>query len=154
MEKKSARKSKYDKLLVSQAVLDGMVFGNLSCFKACAAAGVPDATFLMWVSEDADLAERYARAREGLIERMATDLLEIADEPVGTTIQGSVDSGAVQKQRLQIDTRKWLLSKLAPKKYGEKVEHDHTGDVTINQITRRVIDPLTIDQKLTERVER
>jgi hypothetical protein len=28
----------------------------------------------------------------------------------------------VQKQRLQVDTRKWLLSKLAPKKFGDKIE--------------------------------
>jgi hypothetical protein len=47
--------------------------------------------------------------------------LAIADMPVGSTEHGATDSGAVQKQRLQVDTRKWLLSKIAPRKYGDKV---------------------------------
>ena len=37
------------------------------------------------------------------------------------------DSTAVQRNRLRVDTRKWLLSKLAPKKYGDKVLNEHTG---------------------------
>ena len=46
------------------------------------------------------------------------------------------DSGAVQKQRLQIDTRKWILSKLLPKKYGDLLGLDHKGDgLTLNVVT-------------------
>ena len=46
------------------------------------------------------------------------------------------DSGAVQKQRLQIDTRKWILSKLLPKKYGDLLGLDHKGDgITLNVVT-------------------
>jgi hypothetical protein len=95
---------------------------GLSAFKACQAAGVPQSTFSRWCDDDATLAENYARAREALIEKMANELLEIADTPVGSTDSGATDSGAVQKQRLQVDTRKWLLSKLAPKKFGDKIE--------------------------------
>jgi hypothetical protein len=120
--KTNKRSSKYDKELISQAVLDGMMFDNLSCFKACEKAGVPISTFMGWVSDDPDIAERYAHAREILIEKMAEDLLMISDEPVNVNAHGTTDNGAVQKQRLQVDTRKWLLSKLAPKKYGDKVE--------------------------------
>ncbi len=32
----------------------------------------------------------------------------------------------VQRSRLRVDTRKWILSKLAPKRYGDKLQH--TGD--------------------------
>jgi hypothetical protein len=105
-----------------QKILDGMANDGLSCFKACVAAGVPNSTFMRWVDADANLAERYTRAREDLIERIATETIAIADEPVPTTQSGSTDTGAVQKQRLQVDTRKWLLAKLAPKKYGERLE--------------------------------
>jgi hypothetical protein len=38
----------------------------------------------------------------------------------------------VDRSRLQIDARKWILSKLLPKKYGDKVEHEHSGGVTVN----------------------
>lgn len=110
-----------DRAAISKIVLDGMRSG-LSALKSCKAAGVPQSTFNGWLNDDSELAAEYARAREDLIEKMANDLLEIADEPVAINAAGSTDSGAVQKQRLQVDTRKWLLSKLAPKKYGDKLE--------------------------------
>lgn len=107
---------------ISQKVLDGMSSRGMSCFKACKAAGVPNSTFMRWLDDDEKLAERYARAREDLIEHIASETIAIADEPVPVTNNGSTDSGAVQKQRLQVDTRKWLLAKLAPKKYGDRIE--------------------------------
>lgn len=58
---------------------------------------------------------------------MAEEALEIADDPVGSTDNGGTDAGAVAKQRLQVDTRKWMLSKLAPKKYGERTAMELTG---------------------------
>jgi hypothetical protein len=105
---------------VSQMVLDGMRNG-LSAFKACQVAGVPQSTFSRWCDDDATLAESYARAREDLIERMATEIMDISDQDVGIT-DGKKDWAAVQKHKLQVDSRKWLLSKLAPKKYGDKLE--------------------------------
>lgn len=107
----------------AQAVLQGMMEG-LSLRRSCVENGVPIGTFLGWVDADPALSEQYTRARAILIEHMAEDTLDIADEAVGTTDNGSTDSGAVAKQRLQVETRKWLLSKLAPKKYGDKIEHD------------------------------
>ena len=101
-------------------VLDGMRNG-LSAFKACQVAGVPQSTFSRWCDDDATLAESYARAREDLIERMATEIMDISDQDVGIT-DGKKDWAAVQKHKLQVDSRKWLLSKLAPKKYGDKLE--------------------------------
>ena len=108
------------------AVLEAMHNG-VSLRTACKAVGVPPSTFVDWTTADPVLAEHYARAREALIEQIAEDILEIADEPVGMTDNGSTDSGAVQKQRLQVESRKWLLSKLAPKKYGDKVEQTLVG---------------------------
>jgi hypothetical protein len=111
-----------DKDKLSQIVLDGMSTDGLSCFKACQKAGVANSTFMRWLDADPKLAERYARAREDLIERIAHETMQIADQDVGTTNDGKKDWMAVQKQRLQVDTRKWLLSKLAPKRYGDKLE--------------------------------
>ena len=106
-------------------MLAGMGQG-LSAFKACEAAGVPHSTFMGWLDEDADLADRYTRARENLIERMANELLEISDKDVEIQ-DGKRDWAAVQKHKLQVDTRKWLLSKLAPKKYGDTVGLELSG---------------------------
>lgn len=106
---------------LADAILDLMATEANSGYTACRAMGVPLPTFLLWCDQDKSLAERYARAREEMIERIASQTIDIADEPVGTTDNGSTDSGAVQKQKLQVDTRKWLLSKLAPKRYGDKI---------------------------------
>lgn len=110
-----------ERSLISKTVLDGMRSG-LSAFKACQEAGIPQSTFLRWVDDDAILAENYARAREDLIERIATEIMDISDQDVGMAVDGKRDWAAVQKHRLQVDTRKWLLSKLAPKKFGDRLE--------------------------------
>lgn len=123
-----------DRAQVSQAVLDGMRSG-LSAFKACQVAGVHQSTFNDWLNDDAKLAAEYARAREDLIERMAQEVLELSDSEVPETGDGKKDWQAIQKHKLQVDTRKWLLSKLAPKKYGDKIEV--SGDPT-NPLVQRI----------------
>ena len=125
---------------LAKKVLEGM-HGGLSCFKACQAAGVPHSTFIGWVNVDTELADRYTRAREDLLERMAQEVLELSDVDVGLQPDGKRDWAAVQKHKLQVDTRKWLLSKLAPKKFGDKLEL--TGDpdrpLAIQKIERVVV---------------
>jgi hypothetical protein len=147
------RASKYEnKADICALVLSGMR-GGLSAFKACEVAGVPQSTFNLWLNEDAALAADYARAREDLIERIANETMAIADqafteieeqalnakgEPMVVKKKVPVD---VQRAKLQVDTRKWLLSKLAPKKYGDKLEL--TGDpdrpLAIQKIERVVV---------------
>jgi hypothetical protein len=134
-------KPERDKDGISQAVLQGMRSG-LSCFKACEAAGVPNSTFMRWLETDVKLAESYAHAREDLIERIANEVLELSDQEVPLTGDGKKDWQAIQKHRLQVDSRKWILSKLAPKKYGEKLEV--SGDPVnplVHRIERVVIKP-------------
>ena len=97
-----------------QAVLRAMG-GGLSLRKACLAVGCAVTTFLDAVARDTALSEQYACARADLIERMADDILEIADHPPADAVEGAA-------ARLRVDTRKWLLSKIAPKRYGDKVE--------------------------------
>jgi len=110
-----------DRAVISQMVLEGMRNG-LSALKACEAAGVHQSTFNTWLNDDDALAVDYARAREYLIERMAQEIMDISDQDVGLAVDGKKDWAAVQKHKLQVDTRKWLLSKLAPKKFGDKIE--------------------------------
>ena len=135
------RPSKYEnKADICALVFSGMR-GGLSTFKACDAAGVPHSTFLMWMKDDAELANSYARAREDLIERIANEVMELSDADVGLQPDGKKDWAEVQKHKLQVDTRKWLLSKLAPKRYGDKLEL--TGDpdrpLAIQKIERVVV---------------
>jgi hypothetical protein len=103
-----------DKETRTNAVL-GYIRDGMSLRAAAKAASVPASTFLDWCAADKDLAERYARARDSMIDAMADDLLTIADKPAQDAVEA-------QKHRLQVDTRKWLLSKLAPKRYGDRLE--------------------------------
>lgn len=90
-------------------------------------------TVYAWLSVHPDFAASYARAVDLRTELLADELLEIADDTTGDTI--ITDSGIradnewINRSRLRVDTRKWLLAKLMPKKYGEKVELDHTGTI-------------------------
>jgi hypothetical protein len=88
--------------------------------------------------ENSDFAIQYARAREGLYQSWAEEILEIADD--GTTDfitkvgrngheYEAVDQEHIQRSRLRVDARKWMLSKLLPKTFGDKIEHEHGGEV-------------------------
>lgn len=121
MANKPTKPGSPERAKLADAVLANMEAG-MSCFKACQQASVPMPTFMLWVSQDSALAESYAQARENFVERIAQEVMELSDVDVGETPDGRKDWAAVQKHKLQVDTRKWLLSKLAPKKYGEKIE--------------------------------
>lgn len=114
-----------ERILLAKKVFDEMR-GGLSALKACDKVGVKQSTLTSWLNDDPELADEYARAREELIERIAQEVLDLSDADVGITPDGKKDWAAIQKHKLQVDTRKWLLSKLAPKKYGDKLEL--TGD--------------------------
>lgn len=80
---------------------------------------------------------RYARARDIYADVVAEEMLDIADssnaDVVGTDKFGNpiVDGEAIQRSKLKVDTRKWLLSKLRPKKYGDRLEVDQKTEATI-----------------------
>jgi transcriptional regulator with XRE-family HTH domain len=85
---------------------------------------------------DDSFINRYARSLSARWEAMAEQVIEIAEEIPPVDAIGHVDTGWVQNQRLRIDTKKWLLSKALPKKYGERVEAMVTGDPNAPLLTR------------------
>jgi hypothetical protein len=70
-----------------------------------------------WMREREDFSDMYARAREERADLLAKEILEIADTPCTNQVE-------VAQQRNRLDTRKWLASKLAPKKYGDRLQVD------------------------------
>lgn len=100
------------------AILQGM-YDGLSLRKACEAVGVKHSTFLLWVNQDKELADQYARARDALLDYQAEEL-----EDIGGKAAKAESAVEVAGLRLQSDNRKWLLSKLGAKKYGDKVQVD------------------------------
>ena len=87
----------------------------------------PESTFRRWVLEDyGGLAALYARAREMQTECFVDEIVAIADSVADCT-----DSSIVHAARLAIDTRKWIASKMLPKRYGDRLDVESAGSLTI-----------------------
>ena len=103
----------------------------------CADEAMPSMTTLFrWLRENEDFKKQYARAKEIQLERMAEEIIDISDDGTNdymdrVTRDGEFESVLnhehVSRSKLRVDSRKWLLSKLAPKKYGDKQTLEHTG---------------------------
>ena len=89
------------------------------------------ATFFNWLNNHSTFLDKYTRAKELGAEAIAEDMFEIADDGKndwmqklnsdGDPIGVQLNSEHVQRSKLRIDTRKWYLSKILPKKYGDKL---------------------------------
>ena len=78
------------------------------------------------LAEDKEREKRYVRACEERTDLIADEIMTIADNT------DSSDNVAVQRDRLKIDARKWLLAHLNPKKWGDRIDVEHSGNVVLN----------------------
>ena len=115
---------------ICQRLADGS-----SLRKAAKAEGVGIQTVLDWAEASPDFAGQYAQARARGYSLLADEIIEISDDSQGDVIdteQGPrVDAERVARAKLRVDSRKWMLSKMLPKVYGDKVDVNHAG--TVNQ---------------------
>ncbi|MEW9535699.1 terminase small subunit protein [Agrobacterium radiobacter] len=96
-------------------------------------------TVFKWLTESETFSDMYARAREEQADAIFDEILNIADDGRNDWMErrGEEDAGWVtngeniQRAKLRIDARKWMAGKLRPKKYGEKLELEHGGQVTL-----------------------
>lgn len=91
------------------------------------------ATVFGWLAKDKVFLEQYARAMEARTNAMAEEILEIADDSSGDAVRDPetgderMDAEFVARSRIRIDTRKWLMARMAPRKYGDKVTQEISG---------------------------
>lgn len=107
-----------------------------SLMSICSDPRMPnDASVRGWVMNDRanknglgkGFAARYAKARELGYDHMAESLIAIGDADYKMP-DGTVDNGAIQQARLRSDNRRWLLSKVMPRKYGDRITTEVVGD--------------------------
>jgi len=98
-------------------------------------------TIFRWLSlsNDAewakDFRDQYARAKQEAADALADEILDIADDGSndwmlvhkGNSSYYAVDNEAVQRSKLRVETRKFLMAKMKPKKYGEKLDLTSRG---------------------------
>lgn len=97
----------------------------------CADADMPDArTVHRWLEKSDSFRQQYAHARELQAEGFADEVVEIAD-----SVRRGATAEDVTAARLAVDSRKWAAGKLHPKKWGERLDVEHGGEVTHRHMT-------------------
>ena len=112
----------------------GKISNGSTLRKALDESSLAYETFFRWIDEDEAKSKQYTRATELRAEAMAEELLSISDAVgndviIGEDGQEITNHNIIQRDRLRVDSRKWLMSKMFPKKYSEKT----TTDVNIKQ---------------------
>lgn len=104
----------------------------------CKAESMPCVgTVFSWMRKHPEFMKQYARAKEESADFLAEELLEIADDGTNDWVASNDPENAgyrangehINRSRLRVDTRKWIASKLKPKKYGDKIDIAHSGSV-------------------------
>jgi hypothetical protein len=76
----------------------------------------------MMIKDNQIFREAYERALQHRADRLAEEILELADEDPPEGLEGASLNAWVQNKRLRVDTRKWIASKLKPKTYGDRID--------------------------------
>lgn len=100
----------------------------------CKADDMPAcSSVFLWIGKYPEFSEQYEKAVEQRAASIFEESLEIADDGTndwmvregkdGENLGWTLNGEHVQRSRLRVDTRKWFLSKMLPKRYGDRIEH-------------------------------
>lgn len=130
MAKQNYTNKEKDKVItdVSDFISDGMPI-----YKACLKAGISKKTYLKWISESDQYARLHSFAMQDRADAIFEEILNIADATKDDVIEDDngnkiINHNVIQRDRLRVDSRKWIAGKLNPKKYGDKVDVTSGGD--------------------------
>ena len=95
-----------------------------------------ETTIRNWALDDVQgFASQYTRAREIGYQCMADEIIEISDDSSNDVLKSEtgerLNAEFVARSRLRVDSRKWMLSKMLPKVYGDKLELEHKGRIAV-----------------------
>ncbi len=125
---------------LAAAICGGLSLGQ-SLKRVTSGDGMPDpSTVYDWLRKHPEFAEMYTRAKEDASDLMAEEIIEIADSDPGMTPKGETDKGAVDHRRLRVEARKWCAAKLKPRKYGEKIQQEISGKLTMEDLLTETTD--------------
>ncbi len=127
------------------AYICGEIAGGKTLRRICTQASMPTmGTVREWLEAHADFRAGYTRAREVVADRFAVQILAIADDSdddylVQETPAGKVlvfNRENVQRAKLRIDVRKWMMTALGPHTYGHMAAREvetEEEDFTVTQ---------------------
>ena len=128
---------------ISNKIIDITSTSNRSMASICLELGIHPSSVYLWLQDNKGFSDKYARAKEWQADFMAEEILSIADDATNDFMK--IDKGDqsyeienkefVSRSRLRVEARKWLASKLKPKKYGDSIKTDITsGGEPVKQV--------------------
>lgn len=110
----------------------------------CKADDMPSmVTVFAWLRDKPDFLKQYEKAKQEASDALVEEMLDIADDGTNDWVERQGKNGDtyealngehVQRSRLRVDTRKWIASKLKPKKYGDHLDVTSDGEKLDNLV--------------------
>ena len=135
--------SEEDRIKIITSICEDVIENKVSFNEAVSNSNISLVTFYKWLVASEELQKLYNYARNVRSDVLFEEIVEIADTPedgvkLKVTANGveEMHGDMTEHRKLRIDARKWVVAKMQPKKYGDKVELQHTGTVitSINYI--------------------
>ena len=124
---------------------------GFSLRRICSDESMPGITTVYrWFDAHPEFRKQYVRAREDQADTLADEIVAISDEQAEVVKEdGSTFDPDVARDRLRVDARKWVASKLKPGKYGDKLElgSDPSKPLLYKQIEDVIVDPRETSQE-------
>lgn len=138
------RPSSYTKEMADE--ICSQIAEGKSLRELCEQEGMPSkSSIFKWLRTEEGFADNYTRAKEQQAEHFADELVAIADDGSNDWMEvhhGDDEDSAwrlngehVQRSKLRIDSRKWLMSKMLPKKYGDKLDLNMAGSLNVTNLS-------------------
>lgn len=143
-----------------------MITEGYTLRQVASALGCTSGAIAIWASESEEFAKRYAHAMNLRTDRMAEEILDISDDGANDWIERErdddgnpiriVDHEHIQRSKLRVDSRKWLMAKMMPKKYGERttIAGDPENPIAVEDVTaKRAAARALLDETFGEKRE-
>jgi hypothetical protein len=141
--------TKIDKSDIVNKILEDIEIQGMSLRKACEKYKFSSKDFYIAHHNSEEVKKQYARATKARQEKIFEDILEIADDSdndiLHTEFGEKENKEWVNRSRLRIDARKWMLGKMNPKKYGDKIDVTTDGEKVTQPLFSIQIDGKDLD---------
>jgi hypothetical protein len=126
-----ARPTKYNEEIADK-ICEKLSSSSKGLNAICKEINIAPSSVYLWLRDYSEFSEKYTRAREEQADFMVDQIIAIADDSSQDTI--ITDKGEmpnmewINRSKLRVEARKWIASKLKPKKYGDKIDVTTGGE--------------------------
>lgn len=132
--------SEIEKQKIITDICNNVIENKISFNEAVSVSEISLISFYQWISKDKELQNLYNYAREIRSDILFEEIIEISDtqelgeeetveyDDAGKIVSTKLKKGDMLRQReLKINARKWVVAKMQPKKYGDKLDLSNDG---------------------------